>query len=89
MSDPIENYIRLAVNPVSAENRMNHLLSEPACAAVINKLQDGHLRDFINLVSFSNFLFRFVSRSPDAIYQVGRPLKQEIYLPINHLISKN
>ena len=75
MSDPIDTYIHGSVDPASAENRINHLLNDPGCAAVINKLQDEQLRDFINLISFSNFLYRHVYRYPDAIYQIGNPFE--------------
>ena len=72
MVQNLEHLIRSSPDPEAAANRLDRLCTDAAARQEIESLSPELLRDFISIVSTSNFLFHFIIRHPKSIALLGR-----------------
>lgn len=68
------SYIKNSPDPDSATIRLENLLKDDFIHRHLDKMSDTNLQIFINLVSYSNFIYRFLCRYPDFVKLAGNSL---------------
>ncbi len=67
-----DKYIRESADPVAAENRFARLMDAAEIRPLLLSLSAETAMDFINIISISDFLYRFIYRHPDSIECLGQ-----------------
>ena len=67
--------IGMSADPAMAENRLEHMLEDAATKRNIESIPESSVPAFLNLISFSRFLYHFMCRHPDAIQNIGKPIE--------------
>lgn len=64
-------HIENSPDPESATIRLENLLKDNYIRRHLDKMSDINLQTFINLISYSNFIYRYFCRHPDSITLLG------------------
>lgn len=72
MTTRLDDYIAASADPEVAAIRLDDLRNDQTLRQAIDGLPDETLRDLVHLLSFSRFLYYFVSRHPEVLSLLGR-----------------
>ena len=72
MAVNFSKYIANSADPIIAENRLEHLLKDVGFVKYINEMSDPVAEGFVDLISLSSFLYRFICRNPQAVTEIGK-----------------
>lgn len=74
----LNDYIAASADPDAAAIRLDSLREDLALRQAIDDLPDETLRDLVHLLSYSRFLYHFISRHPEVLSLLGdEPLAGE------------
>ena len=71
-------HIKDSPDPENATIRLEHLLKDEYIRRHLGKLSDSNLQTFINLISYSNFIYRYFCRHPDSIALLGESYAMDL-----------
>ena len=72
MLQKLERLIQFSPDPEVVARRLERLCADSAALTEIKRLTPDLLRDFVSIISTSNFLFHFVARHPRTIALMGQ-----------------
>jgi len=72
-----DQLISASADPATAENRLSQMLEDASLKRAIHALPESSIGDFVNIISFSKFLFQFISRHPEVISVLNNPLDKD------------
>ncbi|MGY8815467.1 MAG: hypothetical protein ACKVHQ_12250, partial [Gammaproteobacteria bacterium] len=79
MAINFSKYIANSADPGIAENRIERILKDEECSKILNDLPQPVVESFVDIISLSSFLYRFMCRNPTSIGEIGKQF-DESYL---------